>query len=213
MIHSPHFIWTHIGRTGGYSVDKMFRILNRFDIHLDPINAEFSDWKRHQTYLQRAAEMPPEWLYGKEKVLSIRRLPAWILSYAEYKNDRQGIPFDKKDLIQVKLRSEYRDLESGETKLSYHEFSPEEMLVYYDYGNVNHWLRTEYLVADFIRIFGQWYDIRNDEVSKLAGVFENSNAYRRDIRQRFTKAEMEQMYHRCPIWTALEKRLYGGLLV
>src|SRR3954468_4756994 len=94
MIWGPSFIWMHIGRTGGYSVDRMFRILDAPDVHLDPLGGEWSHWKRHQTVAQREAETGLDLRTGKVTIASFRRLPTWLLSFAEYKKRNEGLDFD-----------------------------------------------------------------------------------------------------------------------
>lgn len=213
MIHHSQFIWTHIGRTGGYSVDKMFRILNRADVYLDPIDATFSDWKRHQTYEQRAEEMEEDWLVGKKRILNIRRLPNWVLSFAEFKKKYQKIPFTHENLVQVELKAEGRNVASGTMDAQYQSFKPDDMLSYYGYDTVDYWLRTEYLTLDFIETFGNYCNITEPEKIAIGQVFENSNAYAKNIRNRFTNDELKNMYELSPIWASLEQKIYGNLLI
>ncbi len=214
MIYNKEFIWTHIGRTGGYSVGKMFALLNRPDIHLDPINPEYSDWKRHQTFSQRAEEMPTGWLEGKTRILSFRRLPNWILSFAEYKKKYQNIPFTHEEMVQSILKAEKRATKDGQLDAGYRTFQPDDLLRYYEYETVQHWIRTEYLVDDVVRVFQPWIQTTDEEYAQLKDIFENgNNSYKKNITERFSDHEIRKMYASNPIWTEIERKLYGHLLV
>jgi hypothetical protein len=214
MIWGEKFVWTHLGRTGGNSVDLMFRILNEKDIHLDPRGGESADWYRHQTVEQREKQMSIDLTTNHLKILNFRRLPNWVLSFAEFKYKYQNIPFSREDIAQGKLKAESRNLVTGELDQNqYNAFNPDDMLLYYGFQNVYAWLRTESIAEDFISTFSQWYDITPTKAAEIRGVHDNQNTYNNKLSERFTNSEIGNLYDSCPIWTELEKEIYGDLLL
>lgn len=212
MIWGAHFVWIHVGRTGGYSVDKMLRILAADDLHLDPLGGEWSAWKRHQTIQQREAETGLDLMSGKIKIANIRRLPHWLLSFAEFKKKYQGLDFQPEELTHGLLRAEYRDLETGNLDASRaREFHADTMLAYYKLNEMDHLFRTENLAADFLNVMEQLYLISPEQRAQIRAVYENANDYSRY--SRFSAEAVKQMYQSCPLWTELELKLYGNLLV
>lgn len=214
MIWGKSFIWIHIGRTGGYSFDKMCRILDEPDIHLDPLGGEWSRWKRHQTIEQREREQGLDLTTGRAKVSNIRRLPHWILSFAEYKRRNEGLEFTTEELSQGRLRAEYRELETGDLDPGRaREVHPDMVLEYYGLAEMDHLLRTEDLACDFVRLMQRWYPISEEKGERIRHVQENANQYDRDLSSRFSKGQIRRMYESCPRWRDLELKLYGNLLL
>ena len=213
MIWGKSFIWIHIGRTGGYSVDRMCRILDQEDIHLDPLGGEWSRWKRHQTIEQRESELGLDLTTGRAKVSNIRRLPHWIVSFAEYKKKNEGLDFTTEELVQGRLRAEHRELTTGELETSRaRELHADMLLAYYGLAEMDHWLRTEQLADDFLSLMGNWYQISDEKRARIRGIQENANQYDRDLSSRFSKQQIAEMYESCPRWRDLELELYGDLL-
>jgi hypothetical protein len=213
MIWGRHFVWIHIGRTGGYSVDAMCRILEAPDIHLDPNGGEWSRWKRHQTIAQRSAEEGTDVAAGRATVANFRRLPHWILSFAEYKKKNEGLDFTVEELAQGRLRAETREMETGTLDPSRaREVRPDALLEYYGLAEMDHLLRTETLPDDFIALMERWYPISEEQRARIRGVVENDNQYNRDLWSRFSREQVRSMYESSPQWARLEQKLYGGLL-
>jgi len=213
MIWSDRFVWIHIGRTGGYSIDKMCRILGAPDIQMDPDGGEWSHWKRHQTIAQRSAETGTDLGAGRAKVANFRRLPHWVLSFAEYKKKNEGLDFTVDDLARGRLRAETREMETGALDASRaRDVHPDAVIAYYGLDGMDHLLRTETLPGDFVALMRGWYPISTEQERQIHAVQENGNAYNRDLWSRFTKAQVRQMYESCPAWTALELKRYGDLL-
>jgi len=214
MIWGKNFVWIHIGRMGGYSVDQMFRLLQLSDVHLDPLGGDWSRWKRHQTVEQREAEARVGLQNGRARISNFRRLPTWILSFAEYKKKNEGLDFTTEDLTQGLLKAEYRELETGnleETRKR--NFHADSILEYYGVREMDYLMRTEYLPTDFIDVMSRWYSIPNETREQIHAVHENGNVYQRNLGLRFSADQIRTMYASCPVWTALEKKVYGDLLV
>src|SRR5215510_11861164 len=150
MVWGKNFVWVHIGRMGGYSVDQMFRILQFSDVQLDPLGGDWR-WKRHQTVEQREAETRLGLKNGRARISNFRRLPTWILSFAEYKKKHEGLEFTTEDLTQGLLKAEYRELETWnleETRKR--NFHADSILEYYGVREMDYLMRTECLPTDFI---------------------------------------------------------------
>jgi hypothetical protein len=212
MIWGKGFVWTHIGRTGGYTVDRMCRILEDPEIHLDPLDGEWSRWKRHQTIEQREAATGLDLKTGKSRLTGFRRLPSWLLSFAEYKKKNEGLDFTDEQLTRGMLRVETRDLATGRLDPTRPEdFHADSVLRYYDVPGMDGWLRTEHLPDDFMTLMARWYTITPAQEQQIRAARENGNQYR-DLWSRFSREQVRKMYESCPVWTELERKLYGDLL-
>jgi hypothetical protein len=81
-------------------------------------------------------------------------------------------------------------------------------------GQVDHWLRTEHLAEDFIRVMSEFGPISDEQRDAIRKVRINvaPNGYERDIWKVFTRDEVKQLYESCPLWASIEKEVYGSLL-
>ena len=81
--------------------------------------------------------------------------------------------------------------------------------------DVQRWVRVEHLISDFERCFA---DLMNPKALRLAlaNLEQVRNASSIGYLQRheffFTPQELAHLYETNPVWTAMEERLYGGVL-
>ncbi|RED92306.1 hypothetical protein [Marinoscillum furvescens] len=213
MISSPHFVWTHFAKTGGYTVHKVIEDLQLPDVQLDPLGGEWSDYRRHEPFWLRSQKENRDITANKLKILTFRRLPSWLLSFAEFKKREEGFDFEIKELAKGYFKHEKRDMTSGalDAPGSYEQHHADEALAYYHPESIDVWWTQERLIPDMLDTLGRFYTIPS---SAYQWDFQqNSNSYNRSISDRFSRNQLEELYHNCPLWTAFERKIYGSLLV
>ncbi len=214
MIISPEFVWIHIGRTGGYLVDSLIRDLKIEAIELDPIGGIWSDWKRHESIEARSAEKGVDLYNNRMSISNIRRLPNWIVAFAEYKLQRSQLYYTNYELSRALLKAELREPKTGQLVPDrFRTFNPDDLLLHYSYEKIETWWRTEHLVQDCISTLKKWYEIPEGLENKWTSTQVNSISYNRNVLERFSKAEIEGMYEKCPLWRDLELKVFGNLMV
>jgi hypothetical protein len=194
LVIGEGFAWVHVPKTGGDATYAMFAAAP--DLILDSDSLDSND--KHLGFWARK-----DALAGKQLVMNIRRLPAWSLSAAHHKAavglhpDFEPLPLDSAD-------------EMAEST------DPDDMLRWLTGGGdfkVDRWLRTEHLEQDVIALLDELGALTPKIDQRVRAVGRVSKqAYERDLAQRFTSAQIERMYARNPGWTAVERRMYGGLL-
>jgi hypothetical protein len=213
MIIAPNFVWIHIGRTGGYMVDRIFRDLQLPDVELDPLGGIWSDWKRHQTIEARSEEIGQNLDKGRVRISNFRRLPAWALSFSEYKLRHEGLHFTTAEMAMGILKAEMKDPETGEVIPNrFRVFNPDEILEHYHAEKVETWWRTDHIIEDCLDTIARYYDLPNLKADRWKDEKVNANVYNRNLLQRFSPEQLRSLYEACPRWTSIEKQVYGGLL-
>jgi len=123
---------------------------------------------------------------GRVVVANFRRLPSWVLSLAHYEAARGGGPADP------------------------WRWSGDDVLARYD---ADRWIRAEHLPEDFAAAFGDLIELPTARLTKMFRKRRNATDYDRSLEAWFTPADLEGLYAANPAWAALERRLYGDLLV
>lgn len=183
MIQSERFCWAHFGRTGGDAVWQWVtshypHLIQRADAPTDPA--------KHSTFAER-----PEWSHGRLKVMNIRRLPAWYLSFAAHHVISTG-PWSMKSLGLV------RDF------LRENVTTPDRELA--RYGHVDVWLRMEYLADDVTRFLSQYTTPQS-----LTAKTKQRLPYNHDINAWLSAHDIADLYRHNPIWAAIECSCYAAL--
>lgn len=214
MIITPYFVWTHLAKTGGYSVHKIFGLVKDDGLEMDPIGGEWSDYRRHEPFWLRSQKCGYDISAGKMKILSIRRLPSWMLSFAEFKKREEGFDFTIEELTAGYFKHEKRDMHSGKLsdKGTYETHHADEALAYYQPEIIDRWWKQESLYKDVIDTLKEFYPISNGQKEQMRAFHENANNYNRQVEERFTLQQLEELYHNCPLWTNYELKVYGSLL-
>lgn len=214
MIITPHFVWTHMAKTGGSVVHKILELLNDPEIILDPMTGEWSDYKRHEPFWMRSQKIGFDITHGKYKALTIRRLPSWILSMSEFKFATCGFEYERNDLINGLFKHEKRDMNNGILNdPGEFEISPaDDALAFYEPESIDIWWTQENLANDVINTNTKYYQIDEPLRNQMSLIRINENKYNRDLKEHFSNTELEQLYHNCPLWAQYEKKIYGDLL-
>jgi hypothetical protein len=190
MIIGKSFAWGHLGKTGGHTTWELFNLFPEEIEFADPLGNN----KQHTPFVERRAEVA-----GKDLVLNIRQLPAWMLSrhmhQARWGNYPEYEPLPMTSPYEMALS------DAADTRL----------VQFTDHGNleIKHWLRTEHLVEDFIAFISHYVELtpeRRAQILEVGG--RNVATYNRRLDHWFSPAHIELMYMSNPHWAAAEARVY-----
>ncbi|PYF11819.1 hypothetical protein C8J30_102129 [Rhodobacter viridis] len=202
MIIGPDFIWLHVPKCGGTSIERTLRqaFAHRKDIHFDVKDIKNTDangrvlW--HHTIPMRQEHDSTFDPAGKKVVAAIRRLPAWLLSRVHYEVNRtKGAVCPKREQL---LRGEFLERNGALN-------SVENVMRRFNRPTVDEWVRVENMEEDLKRIFAL-PDL------KLIHANEGKIEYVRNLSFWFTPEELRELYAANPTWASIERRVYGKLL-
>jgi hypothetical protein len=199
MIIGQNFIWLHFPKCAGTFTENLLKanFSNDSTVMFDKLDPQNVIW--HQNVGQREKKINQD-LSGKNVICNFRRLPSWILSRANYESSRSGFTAPR-ELI---LKGQFFD---NLGKISTADF----VLAKYTEREVQHWIRVEYLNTDFYSAFSHYLD-----VGIICSLEVFTNKINKSIPtgdQHFNQEEIRGLYQSNPLWTSLESRLYGNLLV
>jgi len=214
MIIGENFVWSHMPKTGGTTIEYIFNnILDKDKLGIVHIDGRDSIQKHDSIWIKEKRLAID--LSNKAHILNIRRMPNWVLSKLNHKNWR--IPFDKNSLISTIVMSFYPvdsldiiDLEEAWKSLKSH--TPDSMLSHFYGCGVDYWMRTENINEDFISVFSKFFDMTDSEQSEITRAFENKRSYQKDIHKWLSLEDIKHMYKRNPFWYSIEKLVYGNVL-
>lgn len=212
MVIGQDFVWAHMGKTGGDSVHKMFEAISkRYIVFADDVRKP----DKHFSFTKREADMGIDLTQSRKRILNIRRLPSWALSYGYHKQHRQGVPFDKQKLLEgiVAVRKRQVALPDGSLGQETDYSTIDQILKNQMCERVDYWIRTEYLAQDFITVMSHFVTITWWQRLRIKWTHRNSNSkYDKDIMSHFSKEDLKKLYAACPLWAEIEKQCYGSLL-
>jgi hypothetical protein len=194
VVIGERFAWAHLPKTGGMATERLFRIFEQLVVFADP--PETNDM--HKPFAARE-----EQIGGKVLAMNLRRLPSWALSRAQHVS-RWGIWPDYKPL----------PMDSAE-QLAQSSFPDSRILIFTANGRftIDRWLRMEHLAEDFLAFISEFTDVDEERralVSSMGPV--NAQQYQHEISEWFTPDQVLKMYERNPLWTAIERQVYGDLI-
>lgn len=193
MVIGRDFAWAHLAKAGGEMTHAMFNLF--------PELVEFAD-PPHTVVQHTSFEDRAEQLAGKQRVLNIRRLPSWMLSFHVWKSMRGLLP----DFTSSPMLSPHQIADSNIADEFLARYRPPG-------GGIDVWLRTDRLIDDFLAFAAQRTEVteeRRAAVRALPRV--NELAYDRAVDHWFTSAHIRLMYLRNPEWAAAEAFVYGDTL-
>lgn len=214
MIIGNNFVWGHIPKTGGTSAEKIFDIIgeNTKIIHID----RRKNVLKHDNFDIKQKRLKINLDQKRKRILNIRRLPIWVLSFANHKSWK--IPFTRQDVLNGRVNSLY-PLDNMKVKTleeawrSTKVYNPDEFLEHFMCGRVDHWIRTEYLAQDTINVMANYTKLSKNQKDRIKKVYLNKRSYNKNIKDWFqTKKEMKQIYDKNPLWSKVELEIYGNLL-
>ena len=141
---------------------------------------------------------------GKMLALNIRRLPSWVLSREQHKA-RWGVHPDYEP-VPMASAEEVCERSFPDWRLS--------GFLQNGLYPIDFWLRVESLVEDFLGFVGRFSDIDDERRQQIAAVGPvNQNEYEHDVWAWLTPEQVERLYAANPVWSSVEKHVYGNLLV
>ena len=131
MVVTKTFVWAHLPKAAGDMVAKILSLFPEIIEYADPVESR----AKHADFRERA-----DLVAGRQRVLSIRRLPSWQLSYSAHKS-RHGL---KPDYRPRPMDSREAMVTSGDADSHLSRFV--------EAGQVwpDRWIRVEYLLDDLI---------------------------------------------------------------
>ena len=195
MIIGRRFAWAHLPKTGGDATYRMLTAIPGLATFADPPDSN----DKHMPFFGREAEIA-----GKLLVMNIRRLPAWALSAAHHQAahgvfpDYQPQPLQTADEIVAST-------------------DPDDLLAWMtNHGatSIDRWLRAEQLEHDLLGLLDDLGELDAGARGVVNGVGRvNVGSYERELDARFTRAQIATLYRRNPTWAAIERRVYGDVIV
>lgn len=198
MIITNHWVYHHLPKTGGTTLDALVAASNESILWRDSQN----DDHKHCHPSERSLE-EQLLLKGRTYAVGFRRLPFWLISNYEHKRRRMGL-----DL-------EHRPVQQGQFfRQKSCEWLPADWWLD-SLGVDDTWkvVRCEFLLADLINIMRAKRHVSLWERLRLAQIGEkNRNTYPRDLGRWFSREQLREAYARNPRWADLEAIHYGGLM-
>jgi hypothetical protein len=195
MVIGEHFVWGHMPKTGGEATRAMFALLPELIVYAD----ESHTFEQHTTFVDRE-----EKVRGKMLALNIRRLPSWVLSREQHKA-RWGVHPDYEP-VPMASAEEVCERSFPDWRLS--------GFLQNGLYPIDFWLRVESLVEDFLGFVGRFGDIDDERKQQIAAVGPvNRNEYEHDVWAWLSPEQVERLYAANPVWSSVEKHVYGNLLV
>jgi len=212
MVIGERFVWAHFGKTGGDSVHEMFRVISRHTIYRDALDMP----EKHLNFHRNEERLDYDLTRSRKRIMTIRRLPSWMLSFSHHKQRSHSIPVLKETLLKGRVLFETDGQTSSEKEggSGFREVRVDAILEEFMCGRIDRWLRTECLADDFITVMRDFVPISAPEEDAIRRIRINVNTgYDKDISARFSAGELEMMYSNCPVWAAIEEAAYGDILI
>lgn len=192
MVVAKTFVWAHLPKAAGDMVAKVFALFPEIIDYADPTE---SRWK-HASFADR-----PDLAAGRQRVLCIRRLPAWQLSYSVFKS-RHGLKPDYRPLP-MDSREEMMTSNAADRHLS----------PFVEAGRVwpDRWIRVEHLVDDLLELLEENAEVtpkKREQVLAMKPQNVGLN-YERSLSAWFTDEMISCMYDHNPLWRRAEELAYA----
>jgi hypothetical protein len=190
VIIGRDFVWAHLAKAGGEMTHALFNLF--------PEVIEFADGahtlEQHTAFDDRADRVA-----GKLRVLNIRRLPSWMLSFHVWKSVNGLLP----DFRASPMLSPHQIADSNVADAFLARYRPPQ-------GGIDVWLRTEHLVDDFLGFIKQHTDVTDGQIEAARNLPRiNELVYDKAIDHWFSSAHIRLMYVRNPAWATVEAAVYG----
>ena len=205
MIVSDEFVWLHFPKCAGHAVEQALRSVLRSapDVAFDRPGDDTINW--HDTLEDRRRRDPRLALGERTVVCGFRRLPHWMLSRVHYEASRPPYHCVTRAML---CRGEFFH-QNGQVGKA------DAYVEHYGASKVDRWVRTEHLLEDFERAFGDMMGSRlaRGALRRARRIVNGTRLnYMRRLDFYFTGEELAALYAANPLWAELERRLYGDIL-
>jgi hypothetical protein len=209
MIYNNEFVWLHFPKTGGTSIDKIFRkhFSKEQDLFIDTqsprrlkLGLETPVW--HDSLLERKAKNSAFTWNGKTIICGIRRLDTWLQSRFSFEFKRSpGLPHNLEDILEGHFL-ERSGLQSSADRYM-RKYLPPELFT----TNEVKVIRQEHFGTDFRSCFSEFLNVAKITETELA---KRHNFNSRDHEQlaSYISAHRDEIYRSCPYWKEVEERYY-----
>jgi len=193
MLFGRSFAWAHIGKTGGDATVVLFSQIPGLVVQVD----DLSNPCKHHSFRRNNLD-PQSYRYW---LLNIRRLPSWVISFAQAIRNHHGKSFP---VPSSRLLSEAR--------------LPDRLLADYTDDSrypIHRWLRVEHLRRDVAEFIDQEIRPLSDDEKNLLSTFPTKveQPYDHRVEHWFTRRDCEKLYRNNPLWASIEQKAYGNLLL
>lgn len=205
MICSNNFVWLHFPKCAGTKIENIFNtyFAKQDDLHLDPVginNDPTIGW--HDSIDEREAKNKGFELGDRDVIVSVRRLPSWLISRFCFELKRSpDLPHDKNKL----LEGRFLEANGYENHADYymHRYIPERILE----SSKVLFLRTEFFEEDFKAIFSKYIDIDMipDDLYK-AHLNASESCLPDEFIKKLNSADFSEA---APYWCKVENKAYG----
>ncbi len=214
MVIGKKFVWAHFAKTGGNSVKAMFDLVPQLVESADDIGEPL----KHESFQRREERVGIDLSEARQRLMTIRRLPSWVLSFSNHQKVHEDVPIDKAAVArgEVSLVAIPKSKLAPGAKQEILTMGVDKILTDMMSDRVDQWLTTENLPEDFIRILSQFGDITAKQQKAIRKVRANAarnKDYKSDPLSFFAREELEGLYNACPTWSEVERKVYGGLLI
>jgi hypothetical protein len=191
VIVTKTFVWTHLPKAAGDTVATVLSLFPEIIEFADPIAGR----AKHTRFQDR-----PEMVAGRQRVLCIRRLPAWQLSYSVFKS-RHG------------LKDRPQPMDSRETMIT-GGAGDRNLAPFVEAGRVwpDRWIRVENLVDDLLGLLEEHHvEVTPKKLKKIRALGPQNvgKNYERSLGAWFTDEMIARMYEHNPLWRRAEELAYS----
>ena len=199
MIITSKLIWMHLPKTAGTTTEKLF-VASGLPLLW---NDSQSSPLKHLPELQHPSrdKLP---ICDQLRTANFRRLPYWLISNYQHKLKMMGLSVDPS---QMKKGLFWRDRDQSWLPADWwlNRLQIDESTIL---------LRIDHLKLDFLSLLNLYQPISCYSRYRVRFVrARNKNSYSRRLSDWFTPTELSNAYKANPFWAALERRVYGSLMV
>jgi len=194
MIVGESFVWLHMPKTGGTTMNRLFREYNKGNIVVD------SDGEKGKHDSISLREAQSGWRAGtRKRYITIRKLEKWLISDWLHKKYHYGI----EGSIDKMRQGLFYSLREGGTWLP-----ADWWLKYFDIDKIDAILRLEHLEEDV-------YSLMRDDVPGIERIKVDFKCNRAKIRfpgeyRAFSADDQKVIRDNNPMWAAVEEDIYKG---
>lgn len=204
MIVGSDFIWLHFPKCAGHAVERALRrgLRGRRDVIFDRRWPHHPGW--HESVVDRQRHEHDFAKHDRTVICGFRRLPHWMLSRVHFEAARPPFRSPTREMLR---RGEFFH-QNGRIGTA------DQHAQHFSGSAVDRWIRTEYLAEDFERhfsdILGPRAKLAVDRVTKVVNATRLN--YIKALDFHFTAEDLQALYAANPVWTRIERELYGDVL-